>query len=102
MTFENKQEMLRLAFGNLSPRQRETAMNFLVGFVCVHVPLDKWKEALQSSAEAGMKLSGPVRYDNDLGGEKTTQGAPTAVDAARTVGASRLHSGKDAAAGPDD
>lgn len=58
MTLESKLMVLRHRMGDLSPRQRETALDFMVGHLSAYVTMDQWHTALDAAVDAATHFSG--------------------------------------------
>lgn len=51
MTMESKLMVLRHRLGDLSPHQRDNALDFLVGILSAHVSMDVWHSALDAAVD---------------------------------------------------
>lgn len=77
MTLESKLIVLRHRLAELSPKQRETALDFMVGSLSAHVSMDVWHNALDAAVDAASDHGRNLPHHHDdppASGKDASQG----------------------------
>ena len=90
-------------FADLSPREKDTANGFMLGYACNYVPDEQWQEFLEASRKAALATR-PAPKPAAAVPLPPASGTVTRTPPATSIASRRHHdappaSGKDAAAG---